>query len=100
MTYVKLNDKVFELISPDIYINQFQTYLNGDTIDFEGLDIQTKYTALERLFDYTCKSFTIVYGGIQDDEPDFKYSPQIADIRARMSSVDRMQKFCKQSGKI
>ena len=99
MTYVRLNNKDYELPLAELYIKDLNSYVRGNVLNFDGLDVETKYKVVDYLFGYLCRTFIMTLGDIQDTDPDYKYSPAIKDIRARMDSVDRMQKFCRETGK-
>ncbi len=99
MTFVRLNNKDFELPLAELYISELKDYISGSVLDFERLDIKTRYKAVDYLFGYLSRTFIMTLGDLQDSNPDHKYAPVIADIRKRMDSVDRMQKFCCETGK-
>ncbi len=99
MTYVRLNNKDYELPLAELYIKDLNSYVRGNVLNFDGLDVETKYKVVDYLFGYLCRTFIMTLGDIQDTDPDYKYSPAIKDIRARMDFVDRMQKFCRETGK-
>ena len=99
MTYVRLNNKDYELPLAELYIKDLNSYVRGNVLNFDGLDVETKYKVVDYLFGYLCRTFIMTLGDIQDTDPDYKYSPAIKDVRARMDSVDRMQKFCRETGK-
>ena len=99
MTFVRLNNKDYELPLAELYIKDLNSYVRGNVLDFNDLDIDKKYKVVDYLFGYLCRTFIMTLGDIQDTNPDYKYSPAIKDVRARMDSVDRMQKFCRETGK-
>ena len=93
MTYVRLNGKDFKLPWEQVYIKNYQDCIRNGILDFEGLDLETKYKYIDRLFGDIVKMFTISLGTLAIDNPEYRFAGEIKQICDRIDSVDHAQKY-------
>lgn len=98
MLYYSIHDKVYEINVGDYYENKISNYRHGELLEFDNLDLEERYQKIDELFGFVVRAFVVAFGGIPDDEPDYKYAEEIHGITSRVSSVDRLQKFVHQRG--
>jgi hypothetical protein len=99
MTYVRLNGKDFKLPWEQMYIKNFQNCIKSGVLDFEGLDTETKYKYVDKLFDAIVKMFTISLGTLAIDNPEYRFAGEIKKICDRIDPVDHSQKFVYSDGR-
>lgn len=98
MAQVKINNNVYTLIMGDLYANNFSSYMEGDIINLDNLDLPLRYKEVDNLFGWIARSFVVLLGDMQEENEEMEYAKEIAEIRSRMSSVDHLQKFMHEKG--
>jgi len=99
MLSIKMGNRIYELPLGELYRDRFIKYINGDILDLNNVNDSDKYQVYDSIFDFVAKSFTMIYG-VMEEEGSFKYKKVSEDIRRRIDPVDRIQKFYIKNGQV
>ncbi len=98
MIKVMINNNEYPLIMGDLYSNMFSSYMNGDVIYLDNLNLPLRYKKVDELFGFVVRSFVVLLGDMQEENEEMEYSNDIFELRKKIDSVDRMQRFFHEKG--